>query len=671
MKSMDRLQIWHKLALVGGVLVLLFAVPTSLFLGKVADELDRTRRALTGLDRALQLTALQRAVSDHHGIAAALLAGDASLARARDEARRDVDARFSGATQAITDGAAPSSRRLAAAGMAWKTFADAVAGRTVSVTDSQQRHADIVGQLQDVLEALVDEHALSADPEIRVHYAAAGAFVQAPELAASIGNVRALGMRMLAARAGAPEDKQVVAAAVEGVKVRLAELKEAAGKTLLRDGTMKDKIGVALAHVEAEAAAAIRASRVDVVFSQALDTGAGRHGAAMAKALDAEAGLVAALAEQVRTVLEQRAAEQRREMVIALVTALAALGGAIALGVWTTRSIVRPLGFAVRVADGIAAGQLDHAIDPERAHNLEARRLLAAFDAMQAGLSHLAREIQSASTQIHDAASQVAVGNAELSSRTEEQASSLEETAATMEQLTATVSGNAESARRAADVVAEASEAAARGAEAVGEAERTMERINVASKRIVDITAVIDNIAFQTNILALNAAVEAARAGEQGRGFAVVAAEVRSLAQRSASSAKEIKALIAEAAGAAAQGSQRVEETGKAMDEIMDSVQRVSTIFTEISSASAEQGHGIRQVNKAITQMDRVTQENAALVNEAAASSQSLQSQAERLALVVERFRLAEGGARTPVRQEPARSLALVDDAVPRLSATE
>jgi methyl-accepting chemotaxis protein len=358
-------------------------------------------------------------------------------------------------------------------------------------------------------------------------------------------------------------------------------------------------------------------------------------------------------------------------MVIALVTALAALGGAIALGVWTTRSIVRPLGFAVRVADGIAAGQLDHAIDPERAHNLEARRLLAAFDAMQAGLSHLAREIQSASTQIHDAASQVAVGNAELSSRTEEQASSLEETAATMEQLTATVSGNAESARRAADVVAEASEAAARGAEAVGEAERTMERINVASKRIVDITAVIDNIAFQTNILALNAAVEAARAGEQGRGFAVVAAEVRSLAQRSASSAKEIKALIAEAAGAAAQGSQRVEETGKAMDEIMDSVQRVSTIFTEISSASAEQGHGIRQVNKAITQMDRVTQENAALVNEAAASSQSLQSQAERLALVVERFRLAEGGARTPVRQEPARSLALVDDAVPRLSATE
>jgi methyl-accepting chemotaxis protein len=672
MRSLDKLQIWHKLALVGGVLVLLFAVPTTLFLGKVEEERDRTRRALAGLDRAVQAVSLVRAVSLHRGFAAGFLSGDAGLARAREDARRDADQRFTQATAAMTDGAAASSRRLAATAQSWKSIADAVGSRLISPGDSHARHTEIIAQLQDVLESLVDEHALAADAEIRVHYAAMAAFLHAPQLAEALGRSRSLGMAMLGSKQGNPEDRQVVAASVDEVKERQALVKSGTAKALDRDGAMREKVVPAATHAEAEVVKAIRAARVDVVFGQALDSGAGAYGATMAAAVEAQERLVAALADEVRKVLQARAGAQQRQMILALLAAFAGLGGAIAFGVWTTRSIVRPLGFAVKVADEIAAGRLDHDIDPGRAHNLEAARLLAAFQSMQGGLSHLAREIQDAGHEIHRAAGQVALGNAELSSRTEEQASSLEQTAATMEQLTATVGSNAESARRAAEVVSGASEAATRGAEAVAAAELTMEKINAASKRIVDITAVIDTIAFQTNILALNAAVEAARAGEQGRGFAVVAAEVRSLAQRSAASAKEIKGLIAEAAGAAAQGSQRVDETGRAMDEIMDSVARVAQIFTEISAASAEQGHGIRQVNKAITQMDRVTQENAALVNEAAASSHSLQAQAGRLAGVAGRFRVSESAAAAPPSPAEARKpAALVERDVPRLVAVE
>jgi methyl-accepting chemotaxis protein len=328
---------------------------------------------------------------------------------------------------------------------------------------------------------------------------------------------------------------------------------------------------------------------------------------------------------------------------------------------------------AVRVADGIAAGNLAHDIDPGRARNAEAARLLAAFEAMQAGLSDLVREMQSASREIDHASGQVAQGNADLSARTENQASSLEETAATMEELTTTVRRNAESARQATQVVTNASESAMRGAEAVSEVVATMQSVNATSRRIVDIIGVMDGIAFQTNLLALNAAVEAARAGEQGRGFAVVAAEVRSLARRSADSAREIKALIADSVQAAATGSRRVDEAGRAMDDIMDSVQRVAAIFAEIAAASAEQGNGIEQVNKAVVQMDRGTQENAALVGEVAASSESLREQAQRLTEVVSRFRLPGGEAGRGLPRFPQAPRRLESDAtdLPRLSAAE
>jgi methyl-accepting chemotaxis protein len=259
---------------------------------------------------------------------------------------------------------------------------------------------------------------------------------------------------------------------------------------------------------------------------------------------------------------------------------------------------------------------------------------------MRNSLARLVSQVRQGTDTIATASSQIAAGNQDLSSRTEEQASSLEETAASMEELTSTVKQNADNARQANQLAVSASSVAVKGGSVVAQVVDTMGAINASSRKIVDIISVIDGIAFQTNILALNAAVEAARAGEQGRGFAVVAAEVRNLAQRSASAAKEIKGLIDDSVSKVGEGSQQVAQAGRTMDEIVDSVKRVTDIMAEIQAASQEQTQGIGQINQAITQMDQVTQQNAALVEEAAAAAASLQEQAAGLSQVVSVFRL-------------------------------
>jgi methyl-accepting chemotaxis protein len=306
----------------------------------------------------------------------------------------------------------------------------------------------------------------------------------------------------------------------------------------------------------------------------------------------------------------------------------------------TIRSIIGPLAAAVKVAQTVAAGDLTSRIEVNSRD--EIGQLLQALKDMNASLVGIVGNVRQGTDTIATASSQIAAGNQDLSSRTEEQASSLEETASSMEELTSTVKQNADNARQANQLAVSASSVAVRGGSVVSQVVDTMGAINTSSRKIVDIIGVIDGIAFQTNILALNAAVEAARAGEQGRGFAVVAAEVRSLAQRSAAAAKEIKTLIDDSVEKVGQGSHQVAEAGKTMDEIVESVRRVTDIMAEITAASQEQTQGIEQINQAITQMDQVTQQNAALVEEAAAAAASLQEQASGLSQVVSVFKLDE-----------------------------
>ncbi|CUI54597.1 Serine chemoreceptor protein [Achromobacter xylosoxidans] len=286
-------------------------------------------------------------------------------------------------------------------------------------------------------------------------------------------------------------------------------------------------------------------------------------------------------------------------------------------------------------------GQPIHAVTRD-----ETGRLLRALHDMQDKLAGAVRTIRAGSETISSAAGQIAAGNTDLSSRTEEQAASLEETAASMEELASTVKQNADNARQANQLAASASEVAQRGGAVVSAVVSTMGDISASSRKISEIVSVIDGIAFQTNILALNAAVEAARAGEQGKGFAVVAGEVRSLAQRSAQAAREVKTLIEASVSKVAEGAGQAENAGTTMQEVVASVKRVTDIMGEIAAASQEQASGIEQVNRAVSQMDEVTQQNAALVEEAAAAAGSMQDQAHALVRAVGVFRLSEDAAR-------------------------
>jgi len=293
--------------------------------------------------------------------------------------------------------------------------------------------------------------------------------------------------------------------------------------------------------------------------------------------------------------------------------------------------------YATSIASRIASGDLNFEVETRPGDN---DSLIAAMKLMRINLAKIVSEVRAGTEMVATASGQIASGNLDLSERTEHQASTLEQTASSMEDLTLTVKQNAENAMKANGLVVSASEVAVKGGSVFSHVVETMSEINTSSKKIVDIIAVIDSIAFQTNILALNAAVEAARAGEQGRGFAVVASEVRNLAQRSASAANEIKTLINNSVEKVAIGSKLVDEAGATMNEIVDSIKHVTEIMSEITSASREQTSGIEQINQAISQMDDVTQQNAALVEEAAAAAQSLQDQASNLQEVVGIFKL-------------------------------
>ncbi len=361
---------------------------------------------------------------------------------------------------------------------------------------------------------------------------------------------------------------------------------------------------------------------------------------------------------------EAAAASARRAVLTLLGILLFAIGLSIGTALVMSRRIVRPLRMAMAAADQIARGDLS--ADIKVGGTDETGQLLHALSDMTQNLRTLVGQVADGAQTVSETSAQIAQGNLDLSQRTEEQASTLEETASSLEELTSTVTQNAHNARQAAELAVGASEVARRGGDVVGQVVSTMTGISASSRKISDIISVIDGIAFQTNILALNAAVEAARAGDQGRGFAVVASEVRSLAQRSAAAAKEIKTLIGDSVDKVDAGTKLVDAAGKTMEEIVGSVKKVSDLIAEIAAASQEQSSGIEQVNMAVTQMDQVVQQNASLVEEATAATESMKEQAGSLLQMVSRFTL---GAEQHVVAHARAAVAPAPRAVPEVSA--
>ena len=379
----------------------------------------------------------------------------------------------------------------------------------------------------------------------------------------------------------------------------------------------------------------------------------------VARYLKAQDEFIAQLERRREAVREEAMAQRIRSGVISTLTALVVFAAGALLAWLLVRSITAPLQQAVDTANAIAAGDLTRELQTSRKDELG--QMLRALNDMSARLRGVVSEVRQGVDSVSSASIQIANGNHDLSARTEQTAANLEETASSMEELTATVTQSAETARQANQLAGTAAQAAARGGEVVGQVVTSMQQITESSRKISDIIGVIDSIAFQTNILALNAAVEAARAGEQGRGFAVVAGEVRSLAQRSAEAAKEIKGLISSSVEKVGQGTQLVHNAGAAMQNIVSSVQRVTEVIAHIAASAREQSDGIALVNDAIAQLDQATQQNAALVEESAAAAQSLREQAYRLAQAASTFKVADSAA-------PLRRPAMGHDQ-PRLAA--
>ena len=352
------------------------------------------------------------------------------------------------------------------------------------------------------------------------------------------------------------------------------------------------------------------------------------------------------------------AATQLNTRLLLAGAALLALLGTAGIYLMFYRRVTLPLQGAVVMAERVASGDLTH--DTKAVNSGEAASLMQALHAMQGNLAAIVTEVRITTTSVADASAQLATGNADLSSRTEEQASTLEETASSLEQFSATVKQTAERMRNADTLAWAASKAAANGSQVATDAVAKIAEVNQSSRRISEVIGVIDGIAFQTNILALNAAVEAARAGEEGRGFAVVAAEVRSLAHRSATAAREVKQLIATTQTHVEQGTTLVNHAGEAMNGVVDAIQKVTKIFREISVATREQSVGIDQVARAVAQMEEVTQQNAALVEQSAAAAESMRNQAETLSELVSRFKL-DDAKRREEQTRARRTAALAD----------
>ncbi|WP_085316115.1 methyl-accepting chemotaxis protein [Derxia lacustris] len=464
-------------------------------------------------------------------------------------------------------------------------------------------------------------------------------FRQLSEQQARLGSLHAYNYRTVAL-VGSLDEAQVKAARAALV-TQMTEVKRrfgALGEQARTDAALRSAIGDAAGAIDRyvkQADDAIDMASVDANTGIAAMQNADASFAQLAQSVSVVIARIDALSQ---AAAEQASAASRRNLLLLALGALAVAATTVGASVATQRSIVADLIRARAVASAVADGDLTRDAATDRKD--EVGDLLHALATMQQRLQSMVGDIRASAVNIRDASGEIATGNQDLSGRTEQAAANLEQTASSMEELTGIVRQSVEAAAQANQLASSASEIAERGGRVVGQVVQTMQDINASSRRIGDIIGTIDGIAFQTNILALNAAVEAARAGEQGRGFAVVASEVRSLAQRSAEAAKEIKLLVGTSVANVDSGSALVGDAGRTMGEIVASVQRVSDIIGEITAAAGEQSQGIGQVNGAVGQLDRMTQQNAALVEQSAAAAASLKEQADRLADVVGVFRL-------------------------------
>jgi len=656
--SLGALKLGHKFLILSLIAVILASIPTWLYMREAGKALDAYIDEREGLPAVVDGLRMVQLTQQHRGLAALVLGGatadDKRLAKQKeaDSAYAAVDALVKKLHDSTLDAAWSQARGD------WETLRTQVTNRSLTAPQSYVAHTALVPKLLKVNDLIGDYYGLSLDPDRDTYQLIQAMFYQLPYLSEELGKTRAKGAGLLAKKEASQADRLLLSSIVARVTDRLDQTLTAFNKAAHYNADFEAKLGQPMRDAAQAAGQITELAMREIVQPEALTYSAENYVALATQAIDLQFALNAAASKQLNALLDEkiRGFYTTRWLMLGAMLGLLALAGYLAMLI--ARSVTRPLSNAIAVAQSVASGNLATEFDVGVPN--EAGQVLRALKDMSGSLRHLVGDVRGSIEHISAATRDIASGNADVSARLESQASNLEETASSMEELTSTVRQNADNARQANQLVISAADVATRGGAVVSQVVQTMGEINESSHKIVDIISVIDGIAFQTNILALNAAVEAARAGEQGRGFAVVASEVRNLAQRSAAAAKEIKELISQSVEKVELGNRLVDQAGDAMGEIVGSVQRITLIMSDIATASAEQGAGIEQVNHAVTQMDDMTQQNAALVEQTAAASASLEEQTQALVGAMDRFVLGneEGASGGSAPRPAARSVA-------------
>ena len=629
-----------KFVLLSVVALLMAGAPSALVLTKSVQNYRDLVQEQAGLKPSEDLLKLVRLTQEHRGMSAAILSGDASKQSVRAERQQAIDALFASLDEQLQSPWQAGTRdKLKTLRADWRGLSQQVGSGGLSAADSLRQHTRLVQQLLETVEDEAAVSGLSLDADAASYYLVTAALRDLPRLTESLGLARARGTSMLIQRSNDVQQSAALRTLLEQAQVSARDLtrdleKAGQGNAVALQALKASAQAAQEAHAQAHKLAetvAWGADQATITPSQYFDQ--------MTQVIQTQFALSEAMLTQLDTLIDARVRSERNIVVITVCLVLAMLLVGAALSVFITRTTTRAVASAVDAAEALAHGDLSRTLAQDR-HD-EVGQLLQAMSRATAELRQTVLGIKAASESVATASSQIAQGNMDLSARTENQASSLQETASSMEQMSATVRQNADTASSAQQLAQQVSEGAAHSGRIFAQVTERMEAIKRSSAKIAEINAVIDGIAFQTNILALNAAVEAARAGEQGRGFAVVASEVRSLAQRSSEAAREIKVLIAESVDCVDQGYALAAETGASIDTLIQRIQQASALMTQVATGNAEQSQGIAQVNQAVTLLDQTTQQNAALVEESTAAAASLSDQAQRLQVAVGRFRLA------------------------------